>query len=83
MEDEVVQSLFDYSNAIAARLSALEVLTDALIGTIGKSLPPLLPVLQENLQMLAMAREGDMHEGVLNGFRAHIEEADRKIEAVK
>ena len=80
---EAVQELFEYSNALFARLSALEVLTDALIGTIGKSLPPLLPVLQENLRMLARAKEADLQPALRQGFHAHVEEAGRKIEAVK
>jgi hypothetical protein len=78
-----VKALLEYSNALHARLTSLEVLTDAMVRTIGKSLPPLLPVLQINLFALADVRERDLEPALRQSFRAHIAHIDRKIEAAK
>ncbi|MBO9650266.1 MAG: hypothetical protein J7605_17300 [Variovorax sp.] len=80
---EAMDELLKYSNALNAKLSALEVLTDALIGTIGKSLPPLLGPLQENLRQLAEVKEEELPKAIRQGFRAHVEDAGRRIDAMK
>lgn len=80
---ETVVALFEHSKAVASRLMALEVITDAFIATVGKSLPPLLPVLQENLLLAADAREDGMEEDQRNTFRRCIADMDRKIEIWK
>lgn len=80
---ETAMALFEHSKAVAARSLALEVMSDALIATLGKSLPPLLPVLQENLMAIADAMELEMEEDTRASFRSHIASMDRKIERLK
>ncbi|WP_312305155.1 hypothetical protein [Pulveribacter sp.] len=80
---ESVQALHELSRVITARLMALEVVTDALLGTVGKSLPPLLPAYQENLLALAKVREQEISEDLRQEFRGHISNAEHKAEAMK
>ena len=80
---EAMAALHAHCNALTARLYALEVFTDAILGTLGKSLPPLLPVIQDNLFSLADAREQELQESIQEQFRSHIAHADRKVEALK
>lgn len=80
---ETVHAMHRHSNALTARLFALEVLTDSILGAVGRSLPPLTDVIQDHLFGLADVREEEMPEELRAQFRAHISDAARKIQAMK
>lgn len=80
---EAIHTLQQYSSTLAARLSAQEVITDTLLGTLCKSQPHLLPVLQECQLLLADAREKKLPESLREEFRAAISDSDRKMAALK
>lgn len=85
-DDEVlasVQALYALSSVILGKLEATQVAQDALVGTLVKTFPPMHPVLENNLRVLAAAREDAIQPAALESFRNHVADIHKRLAALK
>ena len=77
-------SLFEAHFRTSARLNALDTTVDALIATLGKSFPPLVSVLDDNLSYLAGEQESRMQDADSRvAYRKAIDEVLKLLSSLK
>lgn len=81
--EELLSLLAQQINLLVSRQEAHETFTDALLGTLGKTLPSLLDPLQENLLALAEARSPEMPEDLRDHYHNRIADSVRKIDLLR
>ena len=80
---ENAQALREYTDALAARVLALEVVTDALLSTFGNASPAQLAEFQDHLYRLADKKQKEIPENLQREFRGHISNADKRSSQLK
>jgi hypothetical protein len=67
-----VKALHELCSALLGKLEAVQVTQDALLGTLVRTLPPMLDPIQNNLRMLAASRAQHIQPAALESFRNNI-----------
>jgi len=67
-----VTALHELCSALLGKLEAVQVTQDALLGTLVRTLPPMLEPIQNNLRMLAASRAQHVQPAALESFRNNI-----------
>lgn len=78
-KDEINRAVHGLLIAQAGQIQALKVANDALLMTLGRSLPPLLPVLQSNLDALAEHGATEVDEAAEASYLAAIDAQREKL----
>lgn len=81
--EELLALLAQQINLLVSRQEAHETFTDALLGTLGKTLPALLDPLQENLLSLAEVRGPEMPDDLREHYHNRIADSVRKIDLLR
>lgn len=78
-----VQALYQLCGVILGKLEAVQAAQDAMAGTLAKTFPPMLSVLQVNLEAIAAAREKDVQPLALESFRNNIATIQKRLSALE
>ena len=78
-----VQALYQLCGVILGKLEAVQVAQDAMAGTLVKTFPPMLEVMQSNLAVLSKAREADVQPLSLESFRNNIATIQKRLAALE
>lgn len=85
-DDFTMQSLEElqkFSMALLGKIEAMQVLQDAIVGVLVKSIPPMADPLQHNLTMLAAVVENTLDPMALESFRTAVKGFQRGIASLR